>query len=77
MDDKVYKVSTVYGRISSAKNNLISPQAYQQDVDIISEDNQSGRPRMGEIYLNYTSRCYRAGAMDFDDLLYKTNVLLK
>lgn len=77
LDDKVYKVSTVYGRISSAKNNLISPQAYQQDVDIISEDNQSGRPRMGEIYLNYTSRCYRAGAMDFDDLLYKTNVLLK
>jgi len=77
LDDKIYKPSTVYNRISSAKNNLISPQAYQQDVDIVSEDNQSGRPRMAEVYLNYASRCYRAGAMDFDDLLYKTNVLLK
>lgn len=77
LDDKVYKASTVYNRISSAKNNLISPQAYMQDTDIVSEDHQSGRPRMGEVYQNYASRCYRAGAMDFDDLLFKTNVLLK
>ncbi len=77
LDDKIYKPAIVQNRISSAKNNLISPQAYQQNTDVVSEDQQTGKARLGEIYMNYANRCYRAGAMDFDDLLFKTNVLLK
>ncbi|CAG5086228.1 ATP-dependent helicase [Parvicella tangerina] len=77
LDDKLYKTNIVYGRISSAKNNLISPQAYLKNVEIVSEDQSNARPKMGDIYLEYAKRCYRAGAMDFDDLLFITNVLLK
>ncbi|MCB9188946.1 MAG: UvrD-helicase domain-containing protein [Flavobacteriales bacterium] len=77
LDDKLYKPNIVYGRISSAKNNLISPQAYLKNAEIVSEDQSNARPKMGEIYLEYAKRCYRAGAMDFDDLLFITNVLLK
>ncbi len=77
LDDKLYKVSTVYGRISSAKNNLISPQAYLNNVEIMSEDASNARPKIGEIYMEYAKRCYKASAMDFDDLLFITNVLLK
>ncbi len=76
LDDKLYNVNHVYGRISSAKNNLISPQEYNKNEAIKAEDISNGRPQMGEIYLTYAQRCYRAGAMDFDDLLFKTNVLL-
>lgn len=77
LDDKVYKPGVVYNRISSAKNNLISPQAYKNDPDIITEDKAAGRPLLGEIYAAYNNRCFRAGAMDFDDLLFNTNVLLR
>ncbi|MCB0761661.1 MAG: UvrD-helicase domain-containing protein [Flavobacteriales bacterium] len=77
LDPKIYKPGVVFGRISSAKNNLISPEAYQQNVDIVSEDHQTGKPKMAEIYLQYALRCFKAGAMDFDDLLFKTNVLLR
>lgn len=76
LDDKLYNVNHVYGRISSAKNNLISPQEYNKNEAIKAEDISNGRPQMGEIYMTYAQRCYRAGAMDFDDLLFKTNVLL-
>ena len=77
LDDKVYKPSAVYGRISQAKNNLISPQAYQNNTTIMGDDRSSGRPQLGEIYETYAKRCFKAAAMDFDDLLYKTNVLLR
>lgn len=77
LDDKVYKPSMVLGRISSAKNNLISPEAYAQNTDIVSEDVLSKRPEMGRIYKTYANRCFKAGAMDFDDLLYQTNILLR
>lgn len=77
LDDKTYKPSMVYGRISAAKNNLISPEAYAENVDIMSEDRQSQRPELARIYKTYAVRCFKAGAMDFDDLLYQTNVLLK
>ncbi len=77
LDDKVYKPSMVLGRISSAKNNLISPDAYAQNVEIMSEDTLSKRPEMARIYKTYANRCFKAGAMDFDDLLYQTNVLLR
>lgn len=77
LDDKLYKPNIVYGRISSAKNNLISPQAYLKNVEIMAEDQSNARPKLGEIYLEYAKRCFKAAAMDFDDLLFITNVLLK
>ncbi|HEY0771974.1 MAG TPA: UvrD-helicase domain-containing protein, partial [Sphingobacteriaceae bacterium] len=77
LDDKLYNANFVYNRISSAKNNLISAAEYQQNEHIQSEDFSSGRGRLGEIYQIYTQRCFKSGAMDFDDLLFKTNVLLK
>jgi len=77
LDDKLYNANFVYNRISSAKNNLISPAEYLKNEHIQSEDFSTGRGKLGEIYQIYTQRCFKAGAMDFDDLLFKTNVLLK
>lgn len=77
LDDKVYKPGMVYNRISAAKNNLISPEAYMADVYIQEEDKSNAKPKMGLIYQIYNERCFRAGAMDFDDLLFKTNILLR
>ena len=77
LDDKLYKVGIVYNRISSAKNNLISAQNYLQNAELMGDDRSSGRPKIGELYKAYASRCFRAGAMDFDDLLFKTNVLFR
>lgn len=77
LDDKAYKANNVLGRISSAKNNLISPEAYEKNPDIQAEDKMAKRPEMARIYKAYANRCFSAGAMDFDDLLYKTNVLLR
>ena len=77
LDDKVYKPSMVLNRISSAKNNLISADAYAQNAEILNEDNQSRRPELATIYKTYVNRCFKAGAMDFDDLLFQTNVLLR
>lgn len=77
LDDKLYNANFVYNRISSAKNNLISHTAYLQNAEIQAEDNANKRPLIGVIYETYTKRCFKAGAMDFDDLLFKTNVLLK
>lgn len=77
LDDKAYKPSSVFGRISSAKNNLISPESYLENPEIQSEDKMSKRPEIGRIYQAYANRCKNAGAMDFDDLLYQTNILLR
>lgn len=77
LDDKQYKPSTVLGRISSAKNNLISWQAYQQNDEIQGEDRMAQKPAMGKIYEIYWKRCFNSGAMDFDDLLFNTNILLR
>ena len=77
LDDKIYKPGMVLSRISSAKNSLISADAYALNTDIINEDNQSRRPELARIYKTYTTRCFKAGAMDFDDLLFQTNVLLR
>jgi DNA helicase-2/ATP-dependent DNA helicase PcrA len=77
LDDKAYKPGGVLGRISSAKNNLISADSYAQNPEIQAEDRASKRPEMGRIYKAYVKRCFNAGAMDFDDLLYQTNVLLR
>lgn len=77
LDEKVYKPGLVLNRISTAKNNLISPQAYATNTTIQSEDVQSAKPKLGIVYQIYSDRCFKSGAMDFDDLLYKTNVLLR
>ena len=77
LDDKTYNTKNISSRISSAKNNLISPEAYQSDREIQMEDKMTKRPEIGFIYKTYVNRCLNAGAMDFDDLLYKTNLLLR
>ncbi|MBK6264170.1 exodeoxyribonuclease V subunit gamma [Marivirga sp. S37H4] len=77
LDDKVYKHNLVYNRISGAKNNLISWQNYLNNPLYISEDEQALKPKMGIIYKEYVERCFRSGAMDFDDLLFNTNVLFR
>lgn len=77
LDDKLYNANFVYNRISSAKNNLISSGEYQKNEHIQAEDRSSGRPHLGTIYQTYSQRCFKAGAMDFDDLLFNTNVLMK
>ena len=77
LDDKIYKPGSVLSRISSAKNNLISAQSYLNNPQIQEEDRQAAKPKMGIIYEIYRNRCFKAGAMDFDDLLFNTNVLLR
>jgi DNA helicase-2/ATP-dependent DNA helicase PcrA len=77
LDDKHYKPSTVYNRISSAKNALVGPAEYANDYYIQQEDMRSNRPAIAQIYLAYVQRCYKNGAMDFDDLLLKFYELLK
>ena len=77
LDDKQYKPNTVYNRISSAKNALVSPEEYKNDWAIQQEDMRSNRPAIGQIYEAYARRCFRNGAMDFDDLLLKFYELLK
>jgi DNA helicase-2/ATP-dependent DNA helicase PcrA len=77
LDDKIYKPALVYNRISTAKNNLISARAYAENTDVVADDRMSGKPKIAEIYARYEIRCFKASAMDFDDLLFKTNVLLR
>ena len=77
LDEKVYKPATVASSISTAKNALLSPEAYASDRDIYQADMRAHRPRIGEIYAAYRNRCHVAEAMDFDDLLYYTNILLR
>ncbi len=77
LDDKVYKPSLVLNRISSAKNNLISPRQYLNNPVALEEDRSSQKPMMGQIFEAYNKRLFKAGAMDFDDLLFNTNVLLR
>lgn len=77
LDDKLYKPSVVYNRISTAKNQLISADDYANNSEIMSEDYANKRPMMATIFKTYVNRCYKAGAMDFDDLLFYTNVLLR
>ena len=77
LDEKIYKPSMVLGRISAAKNNLISSQMYLQNASAQEEDRMSGKPKIGLVYDQYAKRCFKAGAMDFDDLLFNTNILLR
>lgn len=76
LDKDIYKPKQVLGRISSYKNSLITVKAYLNNPELQEQDAMSKKPRLGEIYANYVDRCFKAGAMDFDDLLLKTNELL-
>lgn len=76
LDRDIYKPKQVLGRISSYKNSLITVKAYFNNPELIEADAMSKKPRLGEIYQQYVERCFKAGAMDFDDLLLKTNELL-
>ncbi|MBL7700863.1 MAG: UvrD-helicase domain-containing protein [Ferruginibacter sp.] len=77
LDDKQYKPNVVYNRISSAKNSLIGPAEYINDWALQQEDARANRPALGQIYDAYSKRCFKNGAMDFDDLLFKMYILLK
>ena len=77
LDDKVYKPNTVLSRISGAKNRLISWETYLKDPYIKADDEAAMKPRMGEIYRIYQQRLFKSSAMDFDDLLFNTNVLFR
>ncbi len=76
LDKDIYKYKQVQNRISSYKNSLITVKAYFQDPELMEADAMAKRPRLGDIYQNYVDRCFKAGAMDFDDLLLRTNELL-
>lgn len=76
LDKDIYKYKQVRNRISSFKNSLITVNAYYKNPDLQESDTQARRPKMGEIYKEYVERCFKAGAMDFDDLLLRTNELL-
>lgn len=75
LDPKLYKENFVFNRISNAKNRLISPLEYKNNPILQEEDSSSLRPMIGEIYKIYSERCFKSQAMDFDDLLYNTNIL--
>ena len=76
LDKDVYKYKQIHSRISSYKNSLITVRAYFQNPELIEADTMAKRPQLGAIYKEYVDRCFKAGAMDFDDLLLRTNELL-
>ena len=76
LDKDIYKFKQIKNRISAFKNSLITVKAYFKDSELQEADAMSRRPKVGEIYKEYVDRCFKAGAMDFDDLLLKTNELL-
>src|SRR6185312_10023240 len=77
LDDKHYKPNMAYNRISQAKNALVGPAEYANDYAIQQEDMRANRPALAQIYEAYVKRCFKNGAMDFDDLLLKFYELLK
>ena len=77
LDVQHYKPNVVYNRISGAKNALVGPKEYMADYYIQQEDMRANRPMIGHIYEAYAKRCFKNGAMDFDDLLFKMYELLK
>ncbi|GAB3894923.1 3'-5' exonuclease [Larkinella knui] len=77
LDDKVYRANVVFARISGAKNRLVGPADYLANPLIQTDDAAARMPEIGRIYKAYTMRCFQANAMDFDDLLFNTNVLFR
>ncbi|SFP62311.1 ATP-dependent helicase [Parafilimonas terrae] len=77
LDDKLYKPNVVHNRISSAKNALVGPDEYANDYYLQQEDMRANRPALAQVYKAYQVRCFKNGAMDFDDLLFKMYELLR
>lgn len=77
LDDKTYKAGNIHSRISFAKNNLMTAQAYYENIDMFQNDTRDRVPRTREIFAIYANRCKQANAMDFDDLLLQTNLLFR
>ena len=77
LDDKQYKPNEVHSRISMAKNNLVTAEAYGRNSTLIQNDSAAKKPRIWEIYREYAKKCRQAGAMDFDDILLYTNILFR
>ena len=77
LDEKTYKPAAVHAKISKAKNNLLSAEAYDADADIFMQNKRSNMEKMGEVYREYVQRCKQANAMDFDDLLVLTFQLFR
>ena len=76
LDKDLYKYKSIRNRISSLKNSLVTVKAYLNNLELVQQDNESRRPLFGKVYQTYVNRCFKASAMDFDDLLLKTNELL-
>ncbi len=77
LDEQAYKPSTVFNRISSAKNRLIGWQEYVNNPELVGDDTANLRPEIGRIFKVYSERCFKSGAMDFDDLLFNTDKLFR
>jgi DNA helicase-2/ATP-dependent DNA helicase PcrA len=77
LDEKIYKPNEVLSRISMAKNNLVTSAAYLSNAELTQRDAIGKKPKIGEIYQLYEKKCRQAGAMDFDDILLNTNILLR
>lgn len=76
LDTDIYKVNVIQSRISSFKNNLVTAKAYNNNAELKTQDDSAHRPQMGILYERYVKECFKSGAMDFDDLLLKTNELI-
>ena len=76
LDKDLYKYKNIRNRISSLKNNLITVKAYLTNQELVQQDKEARKPLFGKVYQTYVNRCFKASAMDFDDLLLKTNELL-
>ena len=77
LDEKVYKPKDVLSRISMAKNNLVTADAYRRNPNALQNDASAKKPRICDIYQLYTQKCKQAGVMDFDDILLNMNILLR
>ena len=77
LDDKQYRANAVFNRISSAKNRLVGPDEYLANAIIQADDASAKMPEVGRIFKQYSVRCFQANAMDFDDLLFNTNILFR
>ena len=77
LDEKVYKPKDVLSRISMAKNNLVTPEAYRRNSQAIANDTHAKKPEICNIYSLYTGKCRQSGVMDFDDILLNMNILFR
>lgn len=77
LDDKIYKPKDVLSRISMAKNNLVTPEAYKRSNQAIANDTHAKKPEICNIYALYAAKCKQAGVMDFDDILLNMNILFR